>query len=1047
MSNHFDNDNDSPLPDWLSGAESFGDDEPAKPPPPPEPSADEPAPDWLTSAQQFTGDKGASSPQQEVGYDEWMQQEEEKNKPRPIEEEVPDWFQDVDSGSAEAESSDTGSFVPDWFMGLEEQSLDEAPDWVKNTGSVDASSLTDTSAFDKPTEAPRPSKLETFTDSSSALPEPEPELPLESEAEMPDWFSADDTPSETIEPAMPDFDFGSPNEDNFASTAPDADLMPDFDFGNDLADELVLDSADDLMPDLDFDMPIETRDDFADVDMPDFNFDELEADSEPEPVAPPPPPLAEPVHNPDLDWLDDMESDISAEATAAEQTKLANLDFAEDSGTDDDLFGLGDLGLDFGEVESDDADALFANLAADDDDISWADNTVEDSSTIPFPPEDLLDAQSVDDDLFASLEGGSDDLSDTDSANWLEGAVPTVSYTAGAEDVGFGFDFSELDENDMGFDFDKYTQQQKEAEAALETDDDALDDTLSPPRRPGMTAPLGATASLIEEMDGSDLDDLFGDLDENAFDVSTPDVDLAGASKQELAMTGALFMDEEDNFFAGLEDIEAEPSLSLTRDFDTGELTSDTDLDLSDLGVSPAEQRAQLTPADTSDLARTGDQPEWISDLRPDMPVKLNAGNLEFDMQQTKLSDMDDALKALRDRTAAFTSQQSQTADTTEASPSSGILAGIGGLTSSRVIEEVSDDFELTNTLRISDAQLGRVAILDSALAHIRREQEARRKSGLGAQEMPDVVKVKTRAKFKIDRLLIVVVLFAVLLAPFITDALHLDAIEPTTEFSGEQMAVVEAVDSIETGDYVLLSFDYGPTSAYELDPLAETLLRDIIKQGGIPVITSISPLGALNSRMVMDDLRDDEDFLETLGRDKALAPRVDYYTLRYLAGDTVGVRGLADSVLLGEFIFGVDSDGEDTNLNIRKLEATDFAMIVVIGEGVDDTRRWAEQADIDDLSKYLLTTASAEPLAKTYVKTSGTSAYQGYLAGYRDTQIYNALRNPEAIEPSENLDEYNLPDTHTAQWYSISLAVLGAVVIIGLGLIINLVRRIGGRS
>lgn len=49
MSNHFENDNDNPLPDWLSGADSFGDDEPPQPPPEPEPSADEPTPEWLQS--------------------------------------------------------------------------------------------------------------------------------------------------------------------------------------------------------------------------------------------------------------------------------------------------------------------------------------------------------------------------------------------------------------------------------------------------------------------------------------------------------------------------------------------------------------------------------------------------------------------------------------------------------------------------------------------------------------------------------------------------------------------------------------------------------------------------------------------------------------------------------------------------------------------------------------------------------------------------------------------------------------------------------------
>ena len=1024
MSNHFDNDNDNPLPDWLSGADSFGDDEPAQPMPPPEPKADEPAPEWLTSAEP-AGDWGTPS-QEDVGYDEWVRQQEEANKPKPIEDEVPDWFQNAESGDAASTEGDSGNFVPDWFMGLEEQSLDDAPDWFKDTGAVDSDSLLDISAFDKPTQAPPPRSIDELADLSGASKVPA--RSIESDEEVPDWFAADEILDEIIEPDIPDFNFGSPAE-------PEEDLLPDFDFGDDLADELVLDS-DDLMPDLDFDMGEAEGADFADMAMPDFDF----AEPEPEPPPPPPMPAPPPMAQEDLDWLTEL-GDIESEI-ANEQAQAEALKFAAETPAEDDFLGL-DFADDF--AGEDEADELFAGLEVGADDMSWADEQPDDSATIPFPPDDFLDAQSVDDDLFAALERDSDDFGGTESAEWLEGAVPTVSDTAGAEDVGFGFDFSELSENDMGFDFEKFMAQPRE-EAPDRADDSVpdLDDAFAPPTRKGMTAPLGGTADLIQQMGSANLEDLFGDLDQDAFASAVPNINLEGESKQELAMTGELFADFDDDLFGKLEEAETGPSLTMSKDFDTGELTSDDDLDLSDLGLGAAE-RAEALAQDVSDLANAGDQPEWVADLRPDMPVKLSAGNLEFDMQQAKLADMSDALKSLRDRTAAFTSQQSQIK--AEETPSSGILAGITGLSASRVVEEVSDDFDIVSTLRISDAQLGRIDILDQALAHIRSEQELRREAGLGTREAPEVVKAKTRAKFKLDRLLIAVLMMAVLVAPFITDALHIEAIDPPSGFATEQMAVVDAVDTLNPGDYVLLSFDYGPTSAYELDPLAEALLRDIIKQGGIPVITSVSPLGALNSRMVINDLRDDKDFLAALGRENALTAREDYYTLRYVAGDTVGVRGLSTSVALGEFLFSVDSEGEATNLNIRKLDATDFAFIVVIGEGADDSRRWAEQANIEDLPKYLLTTAAAEPLAKAYVDTDGKVAFNGYLAGYRDARIYNSLRNAEADAPAKNLDEFNLPDTYISQWYSISLAVLLAVAIISLGLIINLVRRIGGRS
>lgn len=1032
MSNHFENDNDNPLPDWLSGAESFGGDEPepAQPSQPSEPAPDEPTPDWLNNAQP-SGDWGAAG-DEEVGYEEWMRQQEEANKPPPIEEEVPDWFQNVESGAEADASSDTGSFVPDWYMGLEEQSLDDAPDWFKDTGGLDSDSLLDTSAFEVPAEEELPPPSIDELAGLSDLPQLAEDT---SDEMMPDWFNEETSDAGSDDDAMPDLDFG---------TYPDAqsvdDILPDLDFSKEVVDEDPLGDIDDLMPELDF-APDEMKDDsFADVDIPALDFGDIEVEEEaplfeiedePAPSAPPPPPEPE-LAPEDMDWLNELstiETGILQDQVEKEAEELARQQAEEEA-------ALAKFEADLAMLEDEEADDLFADLAGDArPDIALE----EDSDFAAF-------TQDVDDELFASLESGvSDELSGTATAEWLESDPATAPDT---DEEGIGFDFSELSESDMGFNFEKFMGKDEPATDFAPEGEPDLDDIFADSSAPSMTAPLGATAALIEEMGEANLEDLFGDMEDDV-SPSIPstdtiaDVSLEGTSTLDLANTGELFDDFDDELLTKLEEADPGPSLAISTDFDTGELTSGEDLDLSDLGLGPAE-RSRSVSSDDSDLARAGDQPEWIADLRPDMPVKVSAGNLEFDMQQTKIADMPEELKALREKAAALTSKQ---IEETPADETSGILAGISGLSATRVVEEVSEDFDVSGTLRISDVQLSRIAILDQALSHIRQEQEIRRQAGLGRREAPEIVKAKTRAKLKIDRLLIAILLLVILVAPFITDALHIETVDVPTEFSDEQLVVAQAVDEISAGDYVLVTFDYGPTTAYELDPLADALLRDIIKHGGIPVITSTSPLGALNSRAVMDDLHDDEDLLAVLEREDALAPRQDYYMLRYVAGDALGVRGLSTSVTVGDFLFEVDSDGEDTNLNIRKLASDDFAFIIVIGEGIDDSRRWAEQANIEGLPKYLLTTASAEPIAKSYVDIDGAVAYEGYLAGYRDAQIYNALRNPEAIQPADNLDEYNLPDTSIAQWYSTSLAVLAAVVIISLGLVINFVRRIGGRS
>jgi hypothetical protein len=399
---------------------------------------------------------------------------------------------------------------------------------------------------------------------------------------------------------------------------------------------------------------------------------------------------------------------------------------------------------------------------------------------------------------------------------------------------------------------------------------------------------------------------------------------------------------------------------------------------------------------------------------------------------------MPEALRALRERSAAL-SAISQTEQAEEASPSSGPLAGIvGGLGVTEIAEDLESEFQVGAALQVTDSQGRQIEFLESALSAVRREAEARRE---GEVVIPEAVKVRTRARPKLDRFVISLILLALLIAPFITDGLHLDTFKAPGEsrLLSDQQAIHEAVDTLETGDYVLVSFDYGPTAARELNPLADAVIRDIIKQGGIPLLTGISPLGVLNARTVITDISEDETLLSALNRQAPLQAREDYFALNYIPGEAVGIRSLTRNEIAGESLFEFDQEGEETGLDIGELHDDDVAFVIVIGETLDDARRWAEQLDDDDIQKYLLTTASAEPLVQVYVDDD--LAYQGYLAGYRDTYNYNLARNPEALTADPESD-FDLPDSSLGRWYSLTTGILAVLGFMVLGLIVNLVRR-----
>jgi hypothetical protein len=451
-------------------------------------------------------------------------------------------------------------------------------------------------------------------------------------------------------------------------------------------------------------------------------------------------------------------------------------------------------------------------------------------------------------------------------------------------------------------------------------------------------------------------------------------------------------------------------------------------------------------PVDEGPITAEGVQPDWVADLRPDdMPVTIKAGNLEFEFEQARLSDMPAGLQALRDKAAALSALTED-----EDTPGSGPLAGIAGsLQSSTLVAEPEPDLQISTGVRITKDQQRQVSVLEAALELTRREQAAHRLGDVEPEAEPVPAKPRRRSRFKLDRFVVSLVLLVVLVGPFISDGLHFSFVEEPQDyaFNKEQETLAQGIENLQTGEFVLVSFDYGPTVANELNPLAEAVLRDVVKQGAVPIVTSVSPLGVLNSRHVIDNLRDDEILLRTLEREEPLQPREAYIELRYIAGDAVGVRALTRNEGLTGLLFERDVDGKKTGLEFDTLADAPVAMLIVIGETLDDVRRWAEQLkDLDQLDKYLLTTSAAEPLVQAYVDADGSLAYKGYLAGYRDTYLYNRTRNAEAVQEAENLDDYNLPETDLAQWYSVALGVLAAAALVILGFVIQSLRLIGGR-
>lgn len=64
---------------------------------------------------------------------------------------------------------------------------------------------------------------------------------------------------------------------------------------------------------------------------------------------------------------------------------------------------------------------------------------------------------------------------------------------------------------------------------------------------------------------------------------------------------------------------------------------------------------------------------------------------------------------------------------------------------------------------------------------------------------------------------------------------------------TGSSRAAFEYIESLKPGDIVWLSFDYGPSSAPENDPMAEGFLRHCFMKDLRVVVTALYPLGGLS--------------------------------------------------------------------------------------------------------------------------------------------------------------------------------------------------------
>lgn len=384
-------------------------------------------------------------------------------------------------------------------------------------------------------------------------------------------------------------------------------------------------------------------------------------------------------------------------------------------------------------------------------------------------------------------------------------------------------------------------------------------------------------------------------------------------------------------------------------------------------GLRRGDSSAADSPATEASPGRLrrilGAFPAFLSRLRRSRS-EVSAADLALQRDERPIEDLDDRLQALRQRSSAHPESAAESGgqalyDVDDVLVTPEIIHRPGGVISA---------------VALSKAQQEQVALLRDMVGS----------SAQTAESEPSSRRFfRPRSVFSLDaapQLIGSILLLLVIALPFVSSDFREGELPPS-DFHEDRQGVTAAynwLDNLTRDDYVLVAFEYAPTAAGELDPMADIILRHIMTQGTTPIIVSSNPIAMVHARNVIAKIE-----RSVAPASISFAENRDYYLLRYLSGGALGLRDLSEN--FGSVI-RFSSTGKATGLGLTSLD--DLTLMVVIAERAEAIRNWAEQVATETETKLIAASGyAAQPLSQPYVDGSGDII--GLIVGIRDVYTY----------------------------------------------------------
>ncbi|MBS82546.1 MAG: hypothetical protein CMD65_00230 [Gammaproteobacteria bacterium] len=245
----------------------------------------------------------------------------------------------------------------------------------------------------------------------------------------------------------------------------------------------------------------------------------------------------------------------------------------------------------------------------------------------------------------------------------------------------------------------------------------------------------------------------------------------------------------------------------------------------------------------------------------------------------------------------------------------------------------------------------------------------------------------------KIDRRIIFLLIGLSVLIPLIKP----EWVKLPIKIDNNTKVVYDSISSLNEGDKVLLSFEYGASTKPEVHPMAVALLKHLFSKGIKVYIVSLWPEGPIMAKLAMDEIKNSDLFNLIDGK--------NYVMFDYKVGGSIVIKNIADDF---RGIYKQDLN----RLPIEELEimngiysVEDFDFVFDFSAGVPGNAEWVQYAC--DPKKVPLSSGCTSIMVTDAIPYVESGQLKGILAGMPGAAEYEKLVYDYLSKELENGNKY----------------------------------------